>query len=249
VSADHTESRPDWSSALPYLLPLFLFLAPGLLADYWAPGRTLLYALRVVLGGAALLAYWRRGAYPELREPLPGDAALLAGLVGVLVIVAWVALEPYYPQGFQEWKGLLLGGRPAGGVWFAHAGKLEAGFDPSMTGQIIPPGLALTFRLIGAVLLVPLMEELLFRSWLLRSLVDTDFRRVPVGTFTWLSFVATTLVFGVSHQEWLAGIITGAAFALLLYWRRSLLVCIVCHAIANLALAAWVLVRGAWGFW
>lgn len=249
MSADNAERRSFWPSALPYLVPLFLFLAPGLLADYWPAGRTLLYAVRVLLAGTAVIAYWRRGAYPELHEPLPGDAALLAGLVGVLVIVVWVALDQYYPQGLAEWKSLLLGGGGRAGLRFEHAGKLEAGFDPSMTGQILPPGLALTFRVIGAVLLVPIIEELLFRSWLMRSLVDTDFARVPLGTFTWLSFLATTLVFGLSHAEWLAGIITGAAFALLLYWRRNLMVCVVCHAVANLTLAIWVLMRGAWGFW
>jgi len=57
------------------------------------------------------------------------------------------------------------------------------------------------------------------------------------------------VLFGLSHHEWLAGVICGVAFNLLLYWRKDLFQCIVAHAAANLALAVWVLTREAWHFW
>jgi hypothetical protein len=104
-------------------------------------------------------------------------------------------------------------------------------------------------RVIGAVVVVPVMEELFWRAFLIRWLVNEDFQRVPVGTFTWMSFAVTTLFFGLEHDQWLVGLICGAAYNGLLYRTRSVWACVVAHAVSNAALAGWVLARGDWKFW
>ncbi len=104
-------------------------------------------------------------------------------------------------------------------------------------------------RLFGAVVIVPVMEELFWRSFLLRYLINTDFKQVTLGTFSWYSLIWTVLLFGLEHQRWLAGIGAGILYTLLLYRTKSLSACILAHAITNLALGIYVLLTGYWEYW
>jgi hypothetical protein len=79
--------------------------------------------------------------------------------------------------------------------------------------------------------------------------VKEDFKSVPVGTFTGLSFVVTVGMFGAEHTQWLAGLICGALYNWLYYKRKNVFSCVVAHVVSNVALAAWVLSRGDWKFW
>ena len=99
------------------------------------------------------------------------------------------------------------------------------------------------------MLVVPLMEELFWRGFLIRWLINEDFKRVPIGAFTWSSFFITTVLFGAEHHEWLAGVICGGLYNWLLYARRNLVSCVIAHVVSNAALAAWVLTTGDWRFW
>jgi CAAX prenyl protease-like protein len=145
---------------------------------------------------------------------------LLAILVGLVAIAIWIGIDPFYPK----------------------FGKAEV-FDPGARWGFIG------FRVAGAVLVVPLMEELFWRAFLIRWLVNEDFKRVPVGIFTWPSFAITVALFGAEHQEWLAGLICGAMYNWLFYKRKDVFSCVVAHAVSNAALAAWVVARGDWKFW
>ena len=157
---------------------------------------------------------------PTTREPFVLQSWMLAVVVGLGAIAIWIAMDPFYPK--------LSASQP---------------FDP--IGQWVFIG----FRLVGAIVVVPLMEELFWRAFLIRWLVNPDFKRVPVGTFTWLSFAVTTALFGLEHNEWLAGLICGALYNWLYYKRKNVFACVVAHAVSNAALAAWVLSRGDWKFW
>ena len=228
--------------ALPYILPYAAFALLTWAAGALPQWQALLYVIKVLVVAALLWRY--RGEYRELVFRLT-PAAIPAALVGIAVIVVWIGLDPYYPQSTDEWSAVWSEGFQR----FAHEEKAARGFNPHDAGALIPPAVALAFRLIGAVLLVPLFEELFWRSWLIRWLISDNFRTVPMGAFTWMSFGVTVVLFGVTHHEWLAGILCGAAFNGLLYWKRDLFLCVIAHAMANAALAAWVLTQGAWRFW
>jgi uncharacterized protein len=77
------------------------------------------------------------------------------------------------------------------------------GYDPSQAGNQFGFVLA-GIRLLGATLVVPVMEELFWRSFLLRYLISSRFESVRLGTFTPLSFVVSVVLFGVEHDLWLA---------------------------------------------
>ncbi len=104
-------------------------------------------------------------------------------------------------------------------------------------------------RLLGLVVLVPLIEELFWRSFLMRWVIDQDFARVPIGRVTPLAAGVTSVAFGLAHPEWLPGLITGLAWAWLVWRTKSLSACVVSHAVANLALGLYVIATGDWKYW
>ncbi len=107
----------------------------------------------------------------------------------------------------------------------------------------------MALRLTGATLLVPVAEELFWRGFILRWIVNPDFQKVPIGTFTWPSFVLTSLLFATEHNRWLVGLVAGIVYNLLVYRTRSLFACMVAHGVTNLALGVYVLNTGLWTFW
>jgi CAAX prenyl protease-like protein len=107
----------------------------------------------------------------------------------------------------------------------------------------------MAFRIIGAIVTVPIAEELAFRGYAIRKLISVDFESEPPGTFTWLSFAVTSILFGVLHGNWVAGTVAGGGFAIALYRRDALSDAIVAHATANALLAAYVLATHSWSLW
>jgi CAAX prenyl protease-like protein len=104
-------------------------------------------------------------------------------------------------------------------------------------------------RALAAIAVVPAAEELAFRGYLLRKLINPDFQKVPLGQFTWASFIISSLLFGVLHARWLAGCVAGMIFAAALYRRGMLSDAILSHGLANALLAAYVLATHQWYLW
>jgi CAAX prenyl protease-like protein len=105
------------------------------------------------------------------------------------------------------------------------------------------------FRLAGSVITVPIAEELAFRGYLLRKLVGRDFENVPANRFTLLSFVVSSMLFGLLHTSWIAGTVAGALFAIATYHRGRVSDAIVAHMTANALIAIAVLGFGRWDLW
>ena len=83
----------------------------------------------------------------------------------------------------------------------------------------------------------------------MRYIIRADFDKVPVGVFTVASFCISAVLFGMEHNLWLAGIMAGAVYNLILYKTRSITQCIVAHGVTNGVLGIWVLITHAWQFW
>jgi CAAX prenyl protease-like protein len=189
----------------------------------WYP---LAYAAKVAI--VAGLMWACRSTWRDLSpRPALGGLALALAL-GLLVTLAWVGLDGRYPA------LPLTGSRSA--------------FDPN----VLPPAGKWAFvavRLLGLVVLVPIFEELFWRSFLIRWLISDDFTRVPIGKVTPLAAAGSSILFALVHPEWLPALLTGLAWAWLVRQTRSLSACVVSHATANLALGLYVLATGDWKFW
>jgi len=162
----------------------------------------------------------------RLRHDLPWQTARIrpaAVAIGAATFVAWMALSPTADAG--------TGDDPSGLGWPWSAAWLLV-------------------RVMGATVTVPIAEELFFRGFVIRRCIGPDVDAVPVGEFTWLSFLLSSVAFGVLHGDaWIAGTVAGMLFALALYTQRRLDDAIVAHATTNALLSGYVVATGSWGQW
>jgi exosortase E/protease (VPEID-CTERM system) len=214
-----TEAGPAFPSA-PYLLPFLALTAALMVTSALTHGFDLLYPLRVVAVFAA--AAWFGRTYAGWSWSWSWPAAAM----GLAVFGLWLALEPASASGAGEGLATGLAGMSRAGAvtWIA-------------------------FRVVGSVVAVPFAEELAFRGYLTRRLIAADFEQVPMGRFSWVSFLVSSACFGALHGRWLAGTLAGMGFALVLYRRGRLADAVLAHATANALIAAYVLSFGAWSLW
>jgi len=126
---------------------------------------------------------------------------------------------------------------------------LDAVQNPFQLGQPWAP-LWLLFRVIGSTVTVPIAEELFFRGFVARRAINEDADSVPLGQFTWFSFLVSSVLFGVLHGDaWIAGIVVGMLFAGALYYRRRMVDAVVAHATTNALLSAYVIATESWSQW
>ena len=133
--------------------------------------------------------------------------------------------------------------------WTFGALSQPPGFNPEIFPDPDLRRVMTVIRIGSAVLIVPVMEEIFWRSFILRYVISPDFTKVPLGTFTGISFLAGAVLFGLGHHFIIAGIMAGMAYSCLLYKTKSLAQCILAHAVTNLALAIYVLSTQQWRFW
>jgi CAAX prenyl protease-like protein len=183
-----------------------------------------LYPIKIAVVVALLLTF--RRAYSELARPaMSARCAGLSAAVGVAVLVLWINLDASWMQ---------IGA--------------SAGFDPRNSAGGID-WLLVAVRLAGAALVVPLMEELFWRSFLLRWLEERDFLNVDAARVGLRSVLVTVVLFGFEHNLWLAGIVAGVAYSWLYMRTGNLWAPILAHAVTNGLLGVWVIQTASWTYW
>lgn len=211
---------------LPFALYIALLALEGVLPDL-APGfdARWLYPVKAGLVAVALAVLWRH--YSELKTwGLSAINLLLSVAVGIVVLVLWVNLD-------------------AGWMLLGEAGE---GYNPNdSAGQI--DWLLVAFRIAGAALVVPLMEELFWRSFLQRWVHQPDFLALDPAQIGLKALLIASALFAVEHLQWFAGLIAGLAYGWLYIRTRTLWAPIVAHAVTNGGLGAYVVVTGRWSFW
>lgn len=188
-----TELSTERNPAEAYVLPFAAFMLLTAIEGWspLAPYYPAVYTVKI----AVVAGLW---LYSRRRYPAPSTQGLAAGVgVGVLGVIAWIALARIDLLGqWADWlPSWLVGGE-------------RVGYDPfEAIGSDIGRWAFIGVRLIGLALVVPLIEEVFWRGFLLRYLVDVDFERVPIGTYTTASFVISTLLFAAVHPELLAAVV------------------------------------------
>jgi CAAX prenyl protease-like protein len=174
---------------------------------------------------AALLLYFAR-SYIELRQRPTWRDSLLAIAVGLVVFALWITFD-------SGW---------------ATVGQPGAGFDPTRAdGSLDIPLVAL--RIFGTALAVPVMEELFWRSFLMRRIDARDFLSLDPRAVSALAFGLSCALFASEHALWFAGLLAGVAYGLLYRRCRNLWIPIVSHATTNGTLAIWILATRNWQLW
>jgi hypothetical protein len=206
-----------------YFLPFAAYVIISIIGNWFPNGNLYTYPIKTIIVGLILLYF--REEYAELFENINIRSVARSIVIGILAFIIWIAPEGLYPQlGYSE-------------------------FNPTVVGTPYFSVILIIFRITGAVLIVPVFEELFWRSFLARWIIRSDFKSVKIGDFTILSFIMTSLLFGIAHHRWLVGIMVGLLYNWLLYRDKKLLSCVIAHAITNLLLAIYILMTSQWSFW
>jgi len=205
---------------VPFLIFLALTFCQG---KFSAASADWFYLAKTIVG---LWLIWQmRPAVSEMRWAISWEAIA----VGILIFGIWIGLNGFYPK-------------------FSATGATGNPFTIFGNGSALG-WFFIGVHILGMTLVVPPLEEVFYRSCLYRSFASRNFLAMPLNRFLPLPFFATAIVFGFSHNEWLAGILCGAAYQWLVIRKNRLGDAMTAHAITNFLLGVWIVWRGAWNFW
>ncbi len=155
--------------------------------------------------------------------------------IGVAVFALWIAPDLLF-KGYRHF-------------WlFENALTGKAATSLSAAATLSWPVLAL--RLIRSVVIVPIIEELFWRAWLMRWLIDNDFEKVPLGKYSPQAFWIVAVLFASEHGSyWDVGLLTGIIYNWWMVRTKSLGDLILTHAVTNGILGAYVIAYGKWEYW
>jgi exosortase E/protease (VPEID-CTERM system) len=205
----------------PYLLPFLTILAVGMLTTAASSNFEWLYPLRFL--AAAGVLWTMRKHYSSLNLKL----TWFGPSIGVLVFALWIAFDSLQKTGANDAMPLSLTNSSA----------------PVRIGWI-------AFRVLAAVVTVPIAEELAFRGFLLRRFVSADFEALPLSTFTWIGLGISSLAFGLLHGHlWFVGTLTGVLYAWAMLRHGRIGEAVIAHATTNALLACYVLAFHKWHLW
>ena len=211
-----------------YVAPFAVFIAVMAAEHALLPHSQILYPIRLAIVLAVILLVSR--PYLQLRPKNP----LASVAVGAAVFLIWIAPDRLF--GYRHF-------------WL---------FDNAITGSAstsIPTDMQaslwfLALRTLGSVALVPIIEELFWRGWLMRWLINPDFEKVPLGTYGFAAFWIVAVLFASEHGPyWEVGLIAGVIYNWWMIRTKSLADCMLAHAVTNGILAAYVMASGEWQYW
>lgn len=231
--ASSGDTQVATSPAFARIAPFALFMAFVAVLS-WPEGPTSalsqadirwLVIFRAVAVAAVLGILWRH--YVELHEAptLRAPQWLLAVGSGVAVFAVWITFD-------SGWAAFESG----------------PGFSPLRPDGSVDPMLAF-LRLAGLALVVPVMEELFWRSFLLRWIDRRDFLAFDPKRASWMAFAISSALFASAHSLWFAGLLAGMTYNWIYMRTGNLWVPIVSHATTNALLGFWILATGNWQLW
>ena len=226
-------ASPLLARVAPFVIFLLLTAAQG----QFGPTSAYWFYLAKTLVGLWLI-FEIRPLVTEMRWAISWEAIV----VGVGIFAVWVGVSGEWTTQNSLWVKLGLASAPktAPPVWNPNV-EFSAGSTLAW--------LFIVVRILGSTFVVPPLEEIFYRSFLYRYLANQNFLSVPLNRFVPVPFLVTTLMFGLAHNEWLAGIICGVAYQWLVLRKGRLGDAMTAHAITNFLLGIWIVGLGKWQFW
>lgn len=245
-------SRLRESATAAHVLPLALFMVltgvPGWLRienpelpwyqqapEHWG------YPLQTLIVGGLLVFFAR---HYRLK---PWRGLGLATALGIVGIAVWIAPAWIFQR--MQSTGQTL---PEWTAWLGFVERKD-GFNPEVLSAW--PGwqmVSIGMRFVRLVILVPLIEEIFWRGFLMRYLKDgDDWQRVPFGSHSWKVYGIVTALVMFAHlpEDYFAAFVWGSLVYGTAVWTKSLGACVLMHAVANLILGVYVMQTRQWGFW
>ncbi len=215
--------------AAAYTAPFAVYVAFLVLERVLPASEEAVHLARFAVTALAVLLISRKVLSGTPRRPFS------SALTGVFVFAVWVGPDLLWPGYRSHW---LFENGITGPAQSSIARHLQT--DPRF----------IAVRVASSILLVPVLEELFWRGWLMRWIIRKDFAGVPLGTYAAASFWVTALLFASEHGPyWDVGLAAGIVYNWWLVRTHSLADCILAHAVTNACLAAYVLVFSLWQYW
>ncbi len=212
-----------------YIAPFLIFIGMLAIQKSLAFLGDWEYAVRVLVVGASIWFFSRKVLDFKVRFFAPSLA------IGVATFFLWIAPDSIFPGWRQHWL-------------FTNSVMGEVKI--SLSAEQLASPILLLFRTISAALLVPILEELFWRAWMLRWLVKKDFEELPMGSCDRQSFWIVAALFAVEHGPyWEVGLLTGIVWNWWMTRTKSLGDLIFVHATTNLVLSLYVIWTKKWHFW
>ena len=213
----------------PFVAPFAIFMVLLAAQNYIPLPQRWEFAIRCAILAAALWYFSRDVISFRCVKPM------LSIGIGVAVFLIWIGPDVLFPGYRGHW--LFQNG---------ITGKVATALDPASQSDSI----ALVFRLIRAVILVPIIEELFWRAWALRWTARSDFEALPLGAYTKQSFWIVAALFAAEHGPfWEVGLICGVIWNWWMGKTKSLGDLILVHAVTNGCLSAYVIIAKQWQYW
>lgn len=188
------------------------------------------YSVRVVLVGAAVL--WVSRPYFSLRLRTPWASVAM----GTAVFLIWIGPDVLFGPGYRH--------------FWLFENSLTGAARSSLSGSLRTSAGFLAIRTLGSCVLVPIIEELFWRGWMMRWLIDKNFLKVPLGEYVPSVFWLVAILFASEHGPyWEVGLAAGILYNWWLIRTRNLADCMLAHAVTNGLLAAYVIAQGQWQYW
>lgn len=233
--SDRFERLLDERPQLPFILPLVVFGLVLALENEFPDAKSWLYPLKTV--ATALTLWFLRNQFKSLSWRW----SWLGIVIGVVVFFQWIGMEEFF-RAYWHYPPLpLFGGE---GAFAAEPFKPEEAFG----GRNLTFWMWIAVRMAGAVIVVPFMEELFWRGFLLRFFESRFryFERIPLGEFGWVPCLAVAGLFALAHPWYISAFVCCLFYNWLMYKTRSIMACIVAHALTNLLLWVYILYTGSW---
>ena len=224
-----TDLSRRWPSA-PYVIPFAVFMLLLSVQQYIPLPQTIEFGLRCAVLAAVLWIFSRDIISFKLTRPAASFA------LGLAVFLLWIGPDALIP-GYRQF-------------WLFSNPITKYGLASSLDSSTRTDAAALFFRVVRAVILVPIIEELFWRAWALRWAARPDFESMPLGAYTRASFWMVAILFGAEHGPyWEVGLICGILWNWWMGKTKSLGDLIFTHAVANGCLCAYVLIAKKWEYW
>lgn len=201
-----------------FVAPFLLFFSLTEAATYAPHWYFHLYVAKVALTGG-LLWIWRHKFYADMSEKLSSTQFVISTFAAVISIISWyVCLE---------------------------LGSIE------FSTQTIPvqwplalQALVIVIMCLGATILVPILSELFWRSFMLRYLIEQDFKSVALGQFQFFSFIVVVALTTLPSPYTIPVALTCCVQNSLIIWQKNLRCCIVANMLTSSALTLYFLLYG-----
>ncbi|GAA4585715.1 CAAX prenyl protease-related protein [Rubritalea spongiae] len=202
-----------------------------------------MYPLQTILIAGLLGFFWKHYDFK------PARGLLLATVLGIVGIGLWILPTHLFD---------VLGYTEDNVGFLEHLGLMPRrdGFNPSeleVEFGAIGVWTSTIFRFLRAVVIVSLVEEIFWRGFLMRFIIDPDgnYWKKPFGEFHWKSYLIVTACFMGIHApvDYVGAFFFGSLMYFLAVKTKSLTACVLMHAVANLIMGMYALQFGKYGLW